>query len=75
MNSTVLAWFFFKPVHLRLADIQGRDPGDDLFLIVRFGQHCVLLVGSQPPPTGGRQVGITKGKADLILVLDDQRQQ
>jgi len=30
----------------------AAEAGDDLFLIVRFGQHRVLLTGSQPPPTG-----------------------
>jgi len=36
---------------LGLADIQGRDPADDLFLVVGFSQHRVLLTGWQPPPT------------------------
>jgi hypothetical protein len=50
--------------HLRLADIQGRDSGDDLFFIVGFGQHRVLLTGSQPPPMGWSPSGNHQGKAE-----------
>lgn len=37
--------------HLRLADVQGSDPGDDLLLIIGFTQHDVLLTSGNRPLT------------------------
>jgi hypothetical protein len=61
---------------LRLADIQGSDPGDDLFLIAdSVNIACSPYWLATTTYSGGRQVGIAREKQNLILVLDDQRHQ
>lgn len=60
--------------HLGLADIEGGDPGDDLFLVVGL----VSIVSSSLTHTvgaGWSPAGVTGVQQNLILVLDNQRQQ
>jgi hypothetical protein len=51
----------------RLADIQRRDPLDNLLTLSRLLQHQPLLV---PAPSATAARGNRKGQANLIRVLE-----
>ena len=58
---------------LRLTDVQGCHPGNDLLFIVRFGQHCRHLL--MPTHTSSSPDVVAcgyrdRGTTNLILVLD-----
>ena len=57
---------------LRLTDVQGRHPGNDLLLIVRFGQHRrhLLIPTHTCSSRGVVACGYRTGETNLILVLE-----
>jgi len=60
---------------LGFADIQRSDPGNDVFLVLGFGQHRLLLLSITPDTERGRPWGSQRGKRNLVLVLGKTRRQ